>query len=318
MDSKEADLKLIEAAKLVSNPSATREDADRAVAIFTEVSDAGISGGMFGLAELKMSGRWVPQDTEGAISLYTKAAEQGNIPAMFRLGNIFVTDKDHEDPAKAFDYLTKCADAGFPLAHGCLGDMHYYGIGRDKDPARAAEEYMRAASKGDFISMFKLGCMFEAGIGVEKDPKRSQTMFYGSAQGGVAEAQFKVASMVYDGEMPGGHEEAAKWYTACSEHVPVAKFNLATMYLQGDGVAKDAKKAFSLYRDLADLGDKDAAMQVGKMYLDGEGVEQNAEEGFRYIGIAAKAGDERAILLIDSLRRRQNTQIIHIDGAEEK
>ena len=52
------------------------------------------------------------------------------------------------------------------------------------------------------------------------------------------------------------------------------------------------------------------------MYIGGEGVETDPQKGFEYIAKAANAGNQEAMLLIETLRRKQNTQLIHIDGAE--
>jgi len=88
------------------------------------------------------------------------------------------------------------------------------------------------------------------------------------------------------------------------------------MYFTGDGVSQDKEKAFSLYLPLADSGDADAAFQIGRMYLNGEGVHADPQKGFEYIGKAAKGGHPEAAMLLENLRRRQNTQIIKIDGTD--
>ena len=52
------------------------------------------------------------------------------------------------------------------------------------------------------------------------------------------------------------------------------------------------------------------------MYLNGDGTESDPQKGFEYIGKAAKGGHPEAAMLLENLRRRQNTQIIKIDGTE--
>lgn len=309
MDPQEAERICREAVDSVMNG-----DAEMAAELFRSAASAGCPEGMFGLAELMASGRGVPKDTEGAAVLYGKAAAAGNIPAAFRLGLMLLSGAD---PAKGTEYLRLCCNAGFAPAYRFMGDACFDGVGTEKDLSAAAAWYSRASSEGDPEAAFRLGCMYETGTGVPADPGMSVKMFEESASGGCPEAMFKMAVLTYDGTVPGGKGKAFEWYSACSETIPTAAFNAATMLLNGDGVPQDKEKAFGIYSTLADSGDADAMFQTGRMYIDGEGVGQNAEEGFRRIGKAARMGNAEAVQLVDGLRRRQNTQMIHIDGAEE-
>jgi hypothetical protein len=107
------------------------------------------------------------------------------------------------------------------------------------------------------------------------------------------------------------------WYeAAASQGFMPAKFNLATMYYEGVGEAKDLGKAFELYSEVAETGDGDALFMVGRMYLEGLGVAQNAEKGFEYFGKAARAGNDAALELVEDMMKRQNAQIVKIDGLE--
>lgn len=315
MDSEQAKELCMEAVGIISR-DCTDEESRRAAEIFRQVADAGFSQGMFGLADMKMAGKGIPLDIKGAIDLYEAAAAAGNIPAQFRLGTIHWAQGDNYQPERAYQSFVMCAEAGFPPAYNCLGDCHFYGIGTPKDPQKAVEWFTKAAECGDADASFKLGCIFEDGMGVPKDEALSVKMFTKAAMSGVPEAQFRVGSLVYEGKMEGGKAGAARWFSLCEDAIPIAKFNLASMYYSGDGVEKDVAKAFSMYCQLAELNDPDALYQVGKMYINGEGTEADPQKGFEMIGRAASAGHPEAQVLIESLRRRQNTQLIHIDGAE--
>lgn len=315
MDTEQAQKLCMEAVGIISR-DCTEEEGRHAAEIFRQVADAGYSQGMFGLADMKMAGKSIPLDVKGAVDLYSAAAGMGNIPAMFRLGTIYWAEGDYYDPGQAYQNFVRCAEAGFPPAYNCLGDCHFHGIGTPKDVPEAVKWFTRAADAGDSDASFKLGCIYEGEMGVGKDEAASRKRFMQAAMTGVPEAQFRVGTLVYEGKMDGGKKGAAKWFSLCAENIPIAKFNLATMYYSGDGVDKDLPKAFGMYLQLADAGDPDALFQVGKMYIGGEGVEMDPQKGFEYIGMAASAGNQEAALLMESLRRRQNTQLIHIDGAE--
>lgn len=317
MDDSEAMRLCSEAAEIVGR-GCDPVGAAKAAEMFRIVADEGYPDGMFGLAEMKMNGLGTPKDVKGAADLYRAASDKGNIPALFRLANVLVQEESLLDADEAFRCMKRCAEAKFPPAFGCIGDMLYYGIGTAPSPADAVNWYRLAAASGDPQSMYKVGCMCRMGNGVPKDDSAADAMFVMAANAGIPEAQFEIASRIYDGEMEGGKGEAASWYSKCADAIPTAKFNLATMYLEGDGVTKDPAKAFSLYKELGDgCGDADALYQVGRMYLDGLGTDANPEEGFRYFGKAANAGHKEASMLVESLRRRMNTQLITIDGTED-
>ncbi len=315
MDTEQAQKVCMEAVTIISR-DCTDEESRQAAEMFRQVADAGYSQGMFGLADMKMAGKGIPLDVKGAIDLYEAAAGLGNIPAMFRLGTVYWVQGDNYRPEQSYQYFLQSAEAGFPPAYNCLGDCYFYGIGTPKDIGKAVDWYNKAASNGDADASFKLGCIYEGEMGIPRDDSLSLKMFMQAAMAGVPEAQFRVGNLAYEGKIEGGKKGAAKWFGLCEDRIPIAKFNLATMYYSGDGVDKDPKKAFDRYLQLGENGDADALFQIGKMYIGGEGVEADPQKGFEYIAKAASAGNEEAVLLIESLRRRQNTQLIHIDGAE--
>ncbi len=308
MEPQEAQEKCAKAVALVTG-GGTPADPAAAAALFAEVAAAG-----YGVGELKITGNGTEADPAGAFALYQQAAAGGNVPALFRLAQITASEGPYHDPDRAREALEKCCEAGFPPAYGALGDCYFYGRGALPSPELAAKWYAKAAKTGDYASMYKLGCMLEGGMGLTADQETSQQMFLQAAYGGVPEAQFRVAVLAYDGKIKGGKPAAVQWYRSCAEQIPVAKFNLATMYNNGDGVPVDKEQAFRLYSEVAAGGDADALFQIGKMYIDGDGVAQDPAKGFEQIGKAAQAGSSEAKVLIEGLKRRQNAQLIKIDG----
>ena len=317
MDESQARELCSKAAAIVGN-GCSPDQAAEAAGMFRTAADAGFPDAQFGLAEMMFNGIGMERDVRGAKELYEKAGEAGNIPALFRLGGILSEVEGMEDLPKAFSCMKRCAEARFPPAFGVLGDMYYYGAGTAADPKQAINWYRLAAAAGDPGSMFKVGCMCRSGIGTDKDDDAADAMFMVSAQSGIPEAQFEVAHAMYSGRMGGNKAEAAEWYSKCADRIPTAKFNLAAMYVSGDGVEKDQAKAFRLFKEVAEAHeDRDALFQVARMMMEGQGTEMDPECGFRYMARAAKAGNEDAAAIVNSLRRRMNTQLITIDGTEE-
>lgn len=73
-----------------------------------------------------------------------------------------------------------------------------------------------------------------------------------------------------------------------------AQFYLATHYQQGNGVQKDAKQAFTLFKSAADQGITAAQLNVGRMLMEGTGTSKNETLARSYFEKAASHGDNRA------------------------
>ena len=70
-----------------------------------------------------------------------------------------------------------------------------------------------------------------------------------------------------------------------------AEYNLGVLYLEGQGVPKDAIKAAALIGAAADKGNPDAMMDYGVLVFRGEGVQQNEKIGAQWLILAAKRGN---------------------------
>jgi TPR repeat protein len=71
--------------------------------------------------------------------------------------------------------------------------------------------------------------------------------------------------------------------------------NLAIQYETGEGISKNDAEAVRLYRQSADLGDRQAILNLGSMYHDGRGAAQNYAEAMRLFQKAADLGDPQAM-----------------------
>lgn len=313
MDVLEAERICTEAVRIIANSHSVQELA-HANAMFSSVADAGYSEGMFGLAEMKYQGIGMERDVDGSIELYEKAADKGNIPAMFRLGQIYSGDR--HDMKEAVGWYTKCTEHGFAPAYSPLGDLYYDGLGVESNATKAIELYRKGADAGDAWSYMRLGCIYSEGTDVQKDQEKADLMFLQAANAGIPEAQFIIATGAYEGRIPGGKSLAAEWFGRCADSVPTACFNLASMYCTGDGVERNPSKAFGMFKGLADNGDSDAMFQTGKMLLAGEGVDQDPHLGLEYVVKAADAGNVDAAMVVESIHRGQNRQLIRIDGTD--
>jgi len=117
------------------------------------------------------------------------------------------------------------------------------------------------------------------------------------AEEGNAEAQSKLGVLYASGVgMPQDKKEAAKWYGKSAEQgYPLGQWNLAFMYLRGDGGLKeDPEKARELFQKAADKGLAAAQYDLGMMYLYGVAVPQSREEAEKWLRRSAGQGYREA------------------------
>lgn len=76
---------------------------------------------------------------------------------------------------------------------------------------------------------------------------------------------------------------------------------LGEMHREGLGVPKDLGKAYSLFSEAEELGDRDALFFLGYMSIQGEGTEKDVEAGVEFVRSAAEAGHARARFLMGQI-----------------
>ena len=114
----------------------------------------------FSAAEARYFGR--PMDCPGAVDLYKKAAEKGHAPAMYRLGEIYLSDACHgaaprrPNNAEAVHWFRQAADRGVSGAMNDLGICYKGGLGVQRSPAEGEKWIRLAAERGDPQALMNL------------------------------------------------------------------------------------------------------------------------------------------------------------------
>lgn len=89
-------------------------------------------------------------------------------------------------------------------------------------------------------------------------------LFYASAANGDAEAAFDYAYCLQFGYGASPNPSRARsFYCFAKERIGEANYNLAVMYLHGDGVSRDYRKAYSFMYDAARAGIIEAQLYLG-------------------------------------------------------
>lgn len=109
---------------------------------------------------------------------------------------------------------------------------------------------------------------------------------------GHVDSQYNYAMMAH---IRGETERAVYWYErAARRNHELAGFNLATMYMVGDGVDQDFEEAAKWMERSAKAGYAPAQFQMGKLYYHGRGVPQDAAKEAYWYEAAAKNGHPAA------------------------
>ncbi|KAI8803839.1 hypothetical protein BJ742DRAFT_471254 [Cladochytrium replicatum] len=220
------------------------------LSLYQQAADMGDPIAQFNLACMYERGEpagYLHVDLPKALKLYESAAAQGLAVAQYNVAVLLETGAANvHDERKAIDWYTLAAEEGIVPAQVHLARRYELGDGVPKDLERAVILYHKAAARGDRHSQCVLGTFYKAGKVVQRDAV-------------VAAEFFQLASEGEDG-------------------LPEAKYRLAILYEQGDGVAHDFAKALDLYRHAMEGGHVGAKLALAKLYHRGLGSKLRESE----------------------------------------
>lgn len=160
---------LVSTAFMTSSPSFAQQPLDQAVKlieagkqeqaarILQPLANAGDAKAQYHLGMLHYGGHGVPENEKIAVDLLTKSAKQGNVDAMYQLGNAYTFGND--TPKLVVD-----ADV------------------------EAAQWYFKAAKAGNAEAQYSLGLLFMAGKGVERNNQEANYWMQLAAKNGHKDA----------------------------------------------------------------------------------------------------------------------------------
>lgn len=158
---------------------------------------------------------------------------------------------------------------------------------QDYNAARA--EFRPLAEAGRANAQYYMGVLFGLGRGVERDLGKAETWFLKAAQQGHARAMFSLGNIHrMRSDIPG----AIRYFEQAAEKgMRSAQYNLGVLYATGDGVAKNAGKAFRWYGLAAANGHADAQYNLGVFHRDGLGTPADARKAIEWFARAAENGN---------------------------
>ncbi|MBR4036006.1 MAG: sel1 repeat family protein [Oscillospiraceae bacterium] len=149
----------------------------------------------------------------------TRLAQQGNVKAQSRLGDMYSKGYGVEpNGAQAFYWYTKAAEGGNHIAQNNLGVMYSDGIVVEKDLHKAVQLYKKAAESGDAVPLYNLAQYYFTGRVVGVDYKESRRLLRLSAQQGYKPAIDFARKHEYEvGELYRfNYSDVFQWYKAAA------------------------------------------------------------------------------------------------------
>lgn len=146
------------------------------------------------------------------------------------------------------------------------------------------------AKAGDVHAMTMLGELYSNGLGVKRDYAKAIEWYRKAVDGGDREAMLALAMMRLGGYGGSDKQDAVKLLASAAKlGEPKAAYNLALLYLGGQVLPQDVRRAAELMRQAADAGNAEAQYALATFYKEGTGVEKNMDAAVRLLQAAALA-----------------------------
>jgi TPR repeat protein len=242
-----------------------------------------------------------------SVSAIRAAAEAGGREQQRRLGGLYVHGLGvPQDDAQAFNWMSKSAAQGEPMAEFILGTMYQRGRGVDQDPAVAVSWFRKSAAQGNAFGENSMGIMYADGRGVPKDLDEAIRWYRKAADQGMPEGEANLGFMYRNGwGVPLDFDQALRWFRKAAEQGNGdGEFGLGVMYQNGSGVPKDYGQALGWYRKAADRGNPRGEFGLGVLYQHGWGVPRDLTEAEKWYRKSAAHGNPMAKKHLNRLEDR--------------
>lgn len=214
--------------------------------------------------------RNTPAALTQAADLFQTSCDEGLAAACNNLGALYMLGRGvGKDEARALTIFKKACEDKDRAACDTLGELYSRDNSPSRDLALAASSYAAACELGFLPSCARLGSMYDQGSEVAKDDARAAALYEQACAFDIKKACDDMNTVALGQEVASG-DELSSAQGSCSAKLGAACGNLAVMYRSGRGVAKDVRKATTLYSNSC-LYNALSCDQLGAIYLVGEG-----------------------------------------------
>ncbi|MCJ2017145.1 hypothetical protein MKK84_06860 [Methylobacterium sp. E-065] len=236
-------------------------------------------------------------DPAEAFAWLLRAAEAGKAEAQANVGWLRMRGIGCErDRAEAHRWLT--AAAAHDISQAALGLAEYYGAAdaADQDLGQCVHWAKKASELGNASGSHRYGLALRDGAGIERDLPEAERYFTLAVEQGHPTAAYDGAVLALARNPSGGEVQALiERLRLCAKrnHIPSAML-LADLYGRGDRLQPDIREVAHWYRVAADLGDVQAQFMIGCFYARGEGVGLDLKHAARCFELAGSGGHPQA------------------------
>lgn len=166
-----------------------------------------------------------------------------------------------DKPYKAQHHLKIASDADIPKAMFLLATLYHKGDFLEKNVGKAIELYRKGEEHGHLDSSFVLASLNHTGEAVSRDSLKSVQTFDALSLKMHSKSMSNLAVLHLTGCAQNKEKAFYLLESASLMGEPKAVFNLALMYLKGDGVEQNSEKASQLFTISTELGCEDLLKQ---------------------------------------------------------
>ncbi len=221
-------------------------------------------------------GMGVEQDLKKAFQLCKKAADMGYAPAQYDLASYYRHGQGTaKDDREAFNYLLKSAKQDCDIAYGTLSDCYYFGRGTAVNYPEARYWAEKGVEKDDTIAYYIMGIYYYQGAATAPNYEKALSYFQKCADLGSSDGLYGCFLCHHFGDdaIRNGVlafkelKQAVELFQKNgieSTNIPLAYYNMGICYQNGEGTAKDTKKAFYWFTKAAKEQNNDNDPNVKK------------------------------------------------------
>ncbi|MBF0589582.1 MAG: sel1 repeat family protein [Magnetococcales bacterium] len=211
-----------------------------------------------------LKGMKVPKRPDLAVHWYRKAANQGEMHAMYHLGVQLIKGEGVEkDLHGGLEWIRKSAEKGMPNAMLEYALLHYTGAGFvTQDDKTAFYWASKLAERNHPLGTSVLGMLYLQGRGTPPNTPKAISLFERAADAGSLEAMGNLGALYYNGAagVPTDPRRAFRHFKrAAAKKHPQSLYMAGFMLINGQGVAPDSKRGVELLKKAAALGSEKAA-----------------------------------------------------------
>ena len=208
-------------------------------------------------------GTYIDKNIEEAFNLYKKSAAQGNISAQYNLASCYEAGRHNEgkNMSEAFKWYYKSSVQEYHRAQNKLGWFYENGLGTEKNITEAVKWYKKSSRQDNCKAHYNLGNCYKYNKGIEKH-----------------DINLKIAFKLYNRAI----EQGCK----CEDTV----YEYALCYELGEGVEQDMVKAFTLFKQSAELDYAIACYKLSECYKFGRGTSIDYKKSSKWFMKAIKLG----------------------------